>query len=199
MKYTSAGALSVPPIRGVVLLRLVVATNGSLPIQRSALRSIRRRVMRGQSSPRQSARSPAAPYSPRMRHPCTPACPCYHQRLLCSATRGATHQLWLSGVRWLPQNALEQCGHSPTILSAAEGHCVGLAVISGLASVEGVEPDSSGLGMEGMLYTIRYWHRFLGALELALTMGVMDGSDAWMQIGAGSGDENRQKKGTGGW
>jgi len=73
----------------------------------------------------------------------------------------------------LPQNALEQCGHSPTILSAAEGHCVGLAVISGLASVEGVEPDSSGLGMEGMLYTIRYWHRFLGALGLALTMGVV--------------------------
>ena len=25
------------------------------------------------------------------------------------------------------------------------------------------------------------------------------GSDAWMQIGAGSGDENRQEKGTGGW
>lgn len=61
-----------------------------------------------------------------------------------------TYQLCDSGVLWLPQKALWQCGHSPTIFNAAEGHCVGLAVISGLASV-GVEPDSSGLGMEGML------------------------------------------------
>lgn len=74
----------------------------------------------------------------------------------------------------MPQNALEQCGHSPTILRAADGHCVGLAVISGLASAAEVEPDSSGLGIEGMLYTIRYWHRFLGALSVSAAHNVAE-------------------------
>ena len=44
-----------------------------------------------------------------------------------------TRQLCDSGVRCVPQKALLQWGHSPITLRAAEGHCVGLAVISGFS------------------------------------------------------------------
>lgn len=62
-----------------------------------------------------------------------------------------THQLCDSGVRWALQNTLLQWGQSPAILSAADGHWVGLAVIVGLASVPSALVAASAGGETGML------------------------------------------------
>jgi hypothetical protein len=59
-----------------------------------------------------------------------------------------THQLCDSGVRCALQKTLLQCGQSPAILSAADGHCVGLAVMVGFASASA---DPSVGDVDGML------------------------------------------------
>lgn len=62
-----------------------------------------------------------------------------------------THQLWDSGVRWALQKTLLQWGQSPAMRTAADGHCVGLAVMVGFGSEPSGLGGASAAGATGML------------------------------------------------
>lgn len=85
------------------------------------------------------------------RQACMPGLSCQHSyEIEQSLFISGTHQLCVSGVRWAEQNTLPQCVQSPAILRAADGHCVGLAVMVGLASVPSAF-FASAAGATGML------------------------------------------------